>query len=54
MRVLEVGSGGVNAALLAEIAGPSGLVVSIDIDPEITRRALACLDAAGYSGGSPS
>ena len=29
MRVLEVGSGGYNAALLAEITGPGGRVVSI-------------------------
>lgn len=48
MRVLEVGSGGYNAALLAELVGAGGQVVSIDIDPEITERARACLDAAGY------
>ncbi|MFG1858503.1 methyltransferase domain-containing protein [Actinomadura geliboluensis] len=48
MRVLEVGSGGYNAALLAELVGERGQVVSIDIDPEITERARACLDAAGY------
>lgn len=48
MRVLEVGSGGYNAALVAELVGAGGQVVSIDIDPEITERARACLDAAGY------
>lgn len=48
MRVLEVGSGGYNAALLAELVGTGGQVVSIDIDPEITERARGCLDAAGY------
>ena len=48
MRVLEVGSGGYNAALLAELVGADGQVVSMDIDPEITERARACLDAAGY------
>jgi protein-L-isoaspartate(D-aspartate) O-methyltransferase len=48
MRVLEVGSGGYNAALLAEIAGPDGHVVTIDIDPWVTDTATAALDAAGY------
>lgn len=48
MRVLEVGSGGYNSALLAELAGPAGRVTSIDIDPDIVARARACLAAAGY------
>jgi protein-L-isoaspartate(D-aspartate) O-methyltransferase len=48
MSVLEVGSGGCNAAILAEVTGPSGRVVSVDIDPEITARAVATLGAAGY------
>jgi protein-L-isoaspartate(D-aspartate) O-methyltransferase len=48
MSVLEVGSGGCNAAILAEVAGPSGRVVSVDIDPEITARAATALEAAGY------
>jgi protein-L-isoaspartate(D-aspartate) O-methyltransferase len=46
--VLEIGSGGYNAALLRELAGPGGSVTTMDIDPEITGRARACLDAAGY------
>jgi protein-L-isoaspartate(D-aspartate) O-methyltransferase len=50
MTVLEIGSGGYNAALLAEVVGPGGHVVSIDIDAEITARADALLDRAGYSG----
>jgi protein-L-isoaspartate(D-aspartate) O-methyltransferase len=50
MRVLEIGSGGYNAALLAEVAGPDGHVVTMDIDPEVTTRAAAALDAAGYAG----
>jgi protein-L-isoaspartate(D-aspartate) O-methyltransferase len=50
MRVLEIGSGGYNAALLAEVAGPDGHVVTMDIDPEVTARAGAALDAAGYAG----
>lgn len=48
MRVLEVGSGGCNAALIAELAGASGQVTTVDIDPDITARTRACLDAAGY------
>jgi len=48
MRVLEIGSGGVNAALIAELAGADGQVTTVDIDQEVTDRARACLDAAGY------
>ena len=48
MRVLEVGSGGFNAALLAEVTGKEGLVVTVDIDPDITAFASAALEAAGY------
>ncbi|WP_435611351.1 methyltransferase, FxLD system [Streptomyces sp. C10-9-1] len=48
MRVLEVGSGGYNAALIAELVGEAGTVVTADIDAEIVKRARACLDAAGY------
>ncbi|NUW30843.1 methyltransferase, FxLD system [Nonomuraea sp. SMC257] len=48
MRVLEVGSGGYNAALIAEIVGPTGQVTTMDIDPDVTSRARRCLDAAGY------
>jgi protein-L-isoaspartate(D-aspartate) O-methyltransferase len=48
MSVLEIGSGGYNAALLAEVVGPGGRVVSVDIDPEVTARARALLDATGY------
>lgn len=50
MTVLEVGSGGYNAALLAEVVGTAGHVVSIDIDAEITDRARALLERAGYGG----
>lgn len=48
MRVLEIGSGGYNAALIAELVGPEGSVTSVDIDAEIVGRARACLHAAGY------
>jgi protein-L-isoaspartate(D-aspartate) O-methyltransferase len=49
MRVLEVGSGGYNAALIAELAGPAGQVVTVDLDPEIAGRASRFLAEAGYS-----
>jgi protein-L-isoaspartate(D-aspartate) O-methyltransferase len=48
-RVLEIGSGGYNAALLRELVGPDGSVTTIDIDQEVVDRARACLAAAGYS-----
>ncbi|AFR05763.1 methyltransferase, FxLD system [Nocardiopsis alba] len=48
MRVLEIGSGGYNAALIAELVGSTGEVTTIDIDPEVTDRARRYLDEAGY------
>ncbi|SEF38111.1 protein-L-isoaspartate(D-aspartate) O-methyltransferase [Amycolatopsis pretoriensis] len=48
MSVLEIGSGGFNAALLAEIVGPDGRVVSVDIDPDVTDRARELLEQTGY------
>lgn len=48
MRVLEIGAGtGYNAALLAELAGPSGAVTTLDIDAEIVAEAREHLAAAG-------
>lgn len=47
-RVLEIGSGGFNAALLAELVGPQGSVTTMDIDPEVVDRARTTLDTAGY------
>jgi protein-L-isoaspartate(D-aspartate) O-methyltransferase len=49
MRALEVGSGGFNAALMAELAGQAGEVTTVDIDPEVTGRAARCLADAGYA-----
>jgi protein-L-isoaspartate(D-aspartate) O-methyltransferase len=50
-RVLEIGAGtGYNAALLAQLVGPSGQVVTIDIDEDIVDEALAHLAAAGVDG----
>jgi protein-L-isoaspartate(D-aspartate) O-methyltransferase len=50
MRILEVGAGtGYNAALLAELTGPTGHVTTIDIGEEIAAEAREHLDLAGYS-----
>lgn len=48
MRVLEIGSGGYNAALIAELVGAGGQVTTIDIDPDVVDRARRLLPAAGY------
>jgi protein-L-isoaspartate(D-aspartate) O-methyltransferase len=48
MNVLEIGTGGYNAALIAELVGPEGSVTSVDIDPEIVTRARVNLKIAGY------
>lgn len=48
MNVLEIGSGGYNAALLAELVGPEGRVTTVDIDPWVTDRAERLLADTGY------
>ncbi|MFE2763306.1 methyltransferase, FxLD system [Streptomyces halstedii] len=48
MRVLEIGSGGLNAAYLAERVGEHGEVVTVDIDPVVTERAHRLLNEHGY------
>jgi protein-L-isoaspartate(D-aspartate) O-methyltransferase len=48
MNVLEIGSGGYNAALIAEVVGPAGSVTTVDIDADIVDRARAGLRRAGY------
>jgi protein-L-isoaspartate(D-aspartate) O-methyltransferase len=49
MRALEVGAGsGYNAALLAELTGPTGSVVSLEIDAALAEAASERLRAAGY------
>jgi protein-L-isoaspartate(D-aspartate) O-methyltransferase len=50
MRVLEIGSSGYNATLIAELVGPNGEVTTVDIDPEVVTRTRDCLAAAGYHG----
>lgn len=48
-RVLEVGAGsGYNAALLQELVGPEGRVVTVDVDRETAAWARRSLEAAGY------
>lgn len=49
MRVLEIGSGGFNAALMAELVGSDGQVTTVDIDSDVVDRARRCLKDAGYS-----
>jgi len=48
MNVLEIGSGGYNAALIQELVGSDGAVTTVDIDRDIVDRARTCLDDAGY------
>ncbi|NUP46316.1 MAG: methyltransferase, FxLD system [Catenulispora sp.] len=48
MNVLEIGSGGMNAAYLAEMVGPIGRVTTVDIDEFVTDRASRFLEQAGY------
>ncbi|WP_432111049.1 methyltransferase, FxLD system [Streptomyces sp. YPW6] len=48
MRVLEIGSGGLNAAYLAELVGEHGEVVTVDIDPVVTERAHRLLNEHAY------
>ena len=48
-RVLEIGAAtGFNAALLAELTGPAGTVVTIELDDDLATEARANLGRAGY------
>jgi protein-L-isoaspartate O-methyltransferase len=48
-QVLEIGTGtGYNAALLAELVGPYGHVLSVDVDEQLVSAACWNLAAAGY------
>jgi protein-L-isoaspartate(D-aspartate) O-methyltransferase len=48
-RVLEIGAGtGYNAALLKELVGPAGRVVSIELDPQVAREARSALRGTGH------
>ncbi|MEV7124002.1 methyltransferase, FxLD system [Kitasatospora griseola] len=49
-RVLEIGTAtGINAALLAELVGPDGRVVTIELDEDLAESGRAHLAAAGYN-----
>lgn len=49
-RVLEIGAGtGYNAALMSHIVGPTGQVITIDIDHEVVAAATTHLARAGYA-----
>ncbi len=51
LRVLEIGAGtGYNAALLAELIGDPGAVITVDIEPDIVEQARQNLASAGYEG----
>ncbi|MEU3199357.1 methyltransferase, FxLD system [Streptomyces sp. NPDC006996] len=45
--VLEVGSGGYNAELLAHVVGPAGRVVTVDVDPYVVHRTQRLCAEAG-------
>jgi protein-L-isoaspartate(D-aspartate) O-methyltransferase len=48
--ILEIGAGtGYNAALLSELVGASGRVVTVDIDPEVAGEARGHLSEAGVA-----
>ncbi|MGQ0774863.1 MAG: methyltransferase, FxLD system [Pseudonocardiales bacterium] len=49
LRVLEIGAAtGINAALLAELVGPTGEVVTIELDDDLAAGAAKSLGTAGY------
>lgn len=49
--VLEIGAGtGYNAAILRELVGPTGRVVSVEIQPDVAEEARRNLERAGYGG----
>ncbi len=49
-RVLEIGAGtGYNAALMAQIVGETGRVVTVDIDEDIVEQARKNLASAGFT-----
>ena len=49
-HVLEIGTGsGYSTALLAELVGTDGSVVSVDVDPPVTDRARSLLSSKGYT-----
>lgn len=54
-RVLEIGTGtGYNAALLAHLVGPDGLVVSIELEADLAEAARGRLDHLAGEPGPPA
>lgn len=51
--VLEVGSGGYNAELLAHVLGPRGRVVTVDVDPYVVHRTQRLCAEAGSGRVTP-
>jgi SAM-dependent methyltransferase len=50
MSVLDVGTGAGDVALMAaELVGPTGSVVGVDMDPQILKTASARAEAAGFT-----
>ena len=48
-RILEIGTGtGYNAVILAYLAGPEGVVITVDIDADIVQTARENLTRAGF------
>lgn len=47
--VLEIGTTGYNAAVISEMAGPRGHVVTVDYDAEVAGWAEAALESTGYA-----
>ncbi|MBH8605596.1 protein-L-isoaspartate O-methyltransferase [Thermoactinomyces sp. CICC 10522] len=48
-RVLEIGTGsGYSTALLASLVGPSGKIVSVDIEPKLTARARQMFEERNF------
>ncbi|MFD6464829.1 methyltransferase, FxLD system [Streptomyces goshikiensis] len=48
-RVLEIGGGGYNACLIAELVGSTGSVVCMEIDPYVYARTVRFLEETGYA-----
>ncbi|MFF0551031.1 methyltransferase, FxLD system [Streptomyces sp. NPDC004311] len=48
-RVLEIGGGGYNACLIAELVGPTGSVVCVEIDPYVHARTVRFVEETGYA-----
>ncbi|MFB6580377.1 methyltransferase, FxLD system [Streptomyces sp. NPDC056402] len=48
-NILEIGGGGYNASLIAELVGPTGSVVCVEISPYVHARTVRFLAETGYA-----